>query len=58
MLFLSFVVEDSTLFRTGGVGGKKLQGGRFKGRRRRGGKFMRCLLWELKGEGGAVELAG
>ena len=47
---------DSTLFRAGGAGGKKLRGGHFKGRRRRWGKFMRCLLWESKGEGGAVEL--
>ena len=57
MLFLSFVVGDSTLFPVGGVDGKKLWRGRFMGRRRRRGKFTRCLLWESKVEGGAIELA-
>ena len=57
VLFLSFVVGDSTLFPVGGVDGKKLWRGRFMGRRRRRGKFTRCLLWESKVEGGAIELA-
>ena len=57
VLFLSFMVGDSTLFPVGGADGKKLWGGCFKGRKRRGGKFTCCLLWESKVEGGAIELA-
>ena len=53
----SFVVGDSTLFPIGSADGKKLWGRCFKGRRRRGGKFTCCLLWESKVEGGAIELA-
>ena len=40
-----------------GADGKKLWRGRFMGRRRRRRKFTRCLLWESKVEGGAIELA-
>ena len=56
MLFSSVVVRFSTLVNAGGVGGKLLREGRSKGRRRNWWISKRCLLWESKGEGGAVEV--